>query len=103
MNKTKTKYCVMEEKSDKLPNLIFVLEDTNNDTNDDTQIVRLQEMYNQNYQSLKKKMLIYLYIWIMLISCLAGITLLMVENDKKYGAFILAFGISLCLATSFFK
>ena len=39
----------------------------------------------------------------MLISCLAGITLLMIENDKKYGAFILAFGISLCLATSFFK
>lgn len=95
----------MEEKSEKLPNLIFVLEDadTDNDTNNDTQITILQQMYHENYQSLKKRMLIYLYIWVMLISCLAGITLLMVENNKNYGGFILAFGISLCLATAFFK
>ena len=69
----------------KLPNLILAVEDTDNDTNDDTQVVRLQQMYNQNYQSLKKRMLIYLYSWIMLISeCSTGTNLLlMLRNDKK--------------------
>lgn len=83
-----------------LPNLIIVLDDDDDDVN---QISILQETYYNNYQSLKKRMFIYLYIWVMLILCLAGITLLMVKSDKTYGGIILALGLSLCLGSSCFK
>lgn len=100
----------------KLTNLIFVLDDISTDTstdtdtdtdtdtnteNDDNQILMLQEMYYNNYISLKKRMFIYLYILIILITYLTGITLLITEDDKRYGCLILIIGIIICLGTSF--